>query len=608
MRVLTRAASPAALALAAALGVGLAGAHGAAADPSLQSPDNGPRLTLLSPAAHAAFHGVKPIEIDALYEGSADNQIVSLDLYIDGVKAQSQTLDSPELKGMVSFLVDSSLMTPGTHYVVVRATAADAEVRSVRGAFVYQADAVDISPTPNTSGDPTALAWPSSPGDAPQMRLMSPAPDSRVEGTVRIKVDASDASGKPPYVSIFVDGEMKQLVNYRPFEYDWDTSALSNGWHTIAIVEAFDDDAAPVAHIKPIRVYVNNPGGQTHIRTDLLDGQPAVRPALAPPIAAVPVVQPAPRKTLTPRAVVRRPRGEALLSVPALPALHPQAAHHALIAEMNPRWDVSAAPLTPALSAPMIPAMPKMPTTGFKPLPTASHRLRPLGTPLTADLPSDAPKHSLRASASAPTLLAQAGPLDDTLAAPLLALPDLPAAAPAHVKAVTPRADAPKNVLRLAIPEPRLLPMRLRTEMPALSLHRPASVRPHVAISGASLLRTVGEERVQFNNKTVVLERPLAVQQDVLFGPLRRIFEYGGGSLQWDAHAGVVRARTATRDMRLTIGERQATVNRQPFLLDGAPYVSAGRTMVPLSFVGEALDANVQYDPATGHLRITSRH
>jgi hypothetical protein len=30
--------------------------------------------------------------------------------------------------------------------------------------------------------------------------------------------------------------------------------------------------------------------------------------------------------------------------------------------------------------------------------------------------------------------------------------------------------------------------------------------------------------------------------------------------------------------------------------------------MVPLSFVGVAMDANVQYDPATGHLKITSRH
>jgi hypothetical protein len=41
--------------------------------------------------------------------------------------------------------------------------------------------------------------------------------------------------------------------------------------------------------------------------------------------------------------------------------------------------------------------------------------------------------------------------------------------------------------------------------------------------------------------------------------------------------------------------------------LDGKPYLMMGRTMVPLSFVTAAMDADVQYDAATGHLLITSR-
>ena len=57
----------------------------------------------------------------------------------------------------------------------------------------------------------------------------------------------------------------------------------------------------------------------------------------------------------------------------------------------------------------------------------------------------------------------------------------------------------------------------------------------------------------------------------------------------------------------LTIGKRQALVNAKTVVLDGKPYLLTGRTMVPLSFVSMALDADVQYDAATGHLLITSR-
>ena len=36
------------------------------------------------------------------------------------------------------------------------------------------------------------------------------------------------------------------------------------------------------------------------------------------------------------------------------------------------------------------------------------------------------------------------------------------------------------------------------------------------------------------------------------------------------------------------------------------PYVNAGRTMVPLSFLQTIMNCTVQFDKATGHLLITS--
>ena len=41
--------------------------------------------------------------------------------------------------------------------------------------------------------------------------------------------------------------------------------------------------------------------------------------------------------------------------------------------------------------------------------------------------------------------------------------------------------------------------------------------------------------------------------------------------------------------------------------MSGAPYLYNSRTMLPLDFIGAALNAKVNYDPATGHMIIESR-
>ena len=132
-------------------------------------------------------------------------------------------------------------------------------------------------------------------------------------------------------------------------------------------------------------------------------------------------------------------------------------------------------------------------------------------------------------------------------------------------------------------------------------------LRVHLPANLGSLLRSVGQTTVLFDHTTVKLDRPLSAQDSILFGPLRQIFEQGGGSLTWESRTGTVHAKNATEDILLTIGNTQAVVNAKAVTLDGKPYLLLGRTMVPMSFVTAAMDADVQYDAATGHLLITSR-
>ena len=121
----------------------------------------------------------------------------------------------------------------------------------------------------------------------------------------------------------------------------------------------------------------------------------------------------------------------------------------------------------------------------------------------------------------------------------------------------------------LAAPLPKTVKAVLHPASAPLKMH---ALRVHLPMGMMSdLLRSAGQRTLLFNSKTVLMDRPL------------------------------------TEDILLTLGDSHATVNAKQVTLDGKPYLMMGRTMVPLSFIAVAMDANVQFDAATGHLLVTSR-
>ena len=75
----------------------------------------------------------------------------------------------------------------------------------------------------------------------------------------------------------------------------------------------------------------------------------------------------------------------------------------------------------------------------------------------------------------------------------------------------------------------------------------------------------------------------------------------------WAADAKTVRALNADREVIIKVGSPSATVNGQSVSMERTSFIDRGRTIVPLSFVGKALDVDVDFDPATGKLTITSK-
>jgi hypothetical protein len=100
-----------------------------------------------------------------------------------------------------------------------------------------------------------------------------------VQGGVEIKVGFGKEL-KNAFVSFFVDGDYKSVTNVAPFSYYWDSAKESNGWHT---VEAWVvDESTNTYKSKPVRVFVNNPGGRTN-RAGLGTGEAVVSKGTSKP-------------------------------------------------------------------------------------------------------------------------------------------------------------------------------------------------------------------------------------------------------------------------------------------------------------------------------------
>lgn len=229
---------------------------------------SGVYVSILSPTVNVNDPN-KQVEVSAFYQAApVTGGVTTLELYIDGQQEAVKKLDSPEDKGIVSFVISPGTLSAGAHHVVVTVSAGDAEVASAKTSISIAADTSDsaAAPTPSLGGD-------TADGSAPAVAITEPMPDSTVIGTIDIKVDAHDNTGKPPYVSLFIDHNFKTLRNFPPYDFAWDTTRVANGYHTLE-VWGYNDNQT-VGHTEPMSVYVNNPSGRTMVRHDLLDTLPA---------------------------------------------------------------------------------------------------------------------------------------------------------------------------------------------------------------------------------------------------------------------------------------------------------------------------------------------
>ena len=107
---------------------------------------------------------------------------------------------------------------------------------------------------------------------------------------------------------------------------------------------------------------------------------------------------------------------------------------------------------------------------------------------------------------------------------------------------------------------------------------------------------------VSYNGVPVKGDAPSMLMGDTAVTAFRFMFEKTGGKLEWDAKNQRVVARKDGREIVLSIGSNVAKIGDREVMMEIAAFLFQGRTMVPLRFFEEGMNAQVEWNPQTGRL------
>lgn len=353
--------------------------------------------------------------------------------------------------------------------------------------------------------------------------LSSPKVGATVRGPVSISL-AFNREIKNSIVSFFVDSNFKAMSNYPPYNYIWDTTRESNGWHE---VEAWDvDDASTTFKTRKTRVFVDNPGGPTN-RPGVDDGINPSNPTLN--VSASGADRPA-----KPMNVVGKVHG----------SYGPQ----------------SVAPLG-------------YPTPSLNPL-----HVKPAG-----GAEGLAPAPSERPIAMGPKSVTPTG----------------------HRNASIARAKGSAGEMNIQVHGGLVAMAEPHGFVPTVSTAA-GNAKRMVAITRGARVPNSGAFAIELNSEYVNFDVQPRVDDGVPMTPLRYLLEKDGGKVNWENMTKTVTASADGKAIVIQIGDKNARVDKVTVSMEATPYIDRGRTIVPLSFIHDALGVDVEYDKVTGHVLITS--
>jgi len=598
------------------------------------------------------------IYIEVAFDSRSTQPVTRMVLCVDDRPAFTYTLKEPQGYGRQVFRWNTKQLASGPHILM-------AKVYDALGRPCVNPPRVRVYVDNGAGGPGPDVPTPTEQDQIPPtVRLSSPANGATVSGKIEIGVEATDDSGVK-FVFVYIDDQFKSMTNRQPFRFVQDTTKLEDGLHTITAtaVDPFEnrgESAKVYVRVENPRYATTAPAGPPSGRVPM-SPRPGVTPttgvetAWLPP--SVPTVPEASTTGAPDREPLSSPSLACLAMLPGVPgsvtyavrADRPKAEAVSFVATIGPALTSAATVHLPPMTSPAGAVGPERalaanvratPPTAVRPgvvsAPPAQTKSAPNGRPVRV---AAAPTVSVRpglgpAGATAPTtatgshtlppLTSPSEPRVYALPSPNAVLARLPTIVVSHgprasrpvppsptEATVTPQAPAPataaaatdKATAYAALPRTSTAAAPARNALPAT---QPRSSKPgarpieHIVHLGGKQFKVV------FDDAELALRTSPKAPHGVPMGPIREIFEHAGGQVHWYPVEKRVSAITDKTQVELKIGNRSAKLNHERVLLRLAPFISNGRTMVPFSFLEQALNVTVLYDPAADRILITS--
>jgi len=547
------------LALVASAGLTTAVLAPAMAEKAITPAGNGLQLTL---TAAGSVPADSALTLDVRFEGGSLRMV---ELQVDGTTVKKKSVTTKSVRGHLEFQIEAGLLGEGSHDIVIKAEDATGNIATTT---------TQIKVTSGANG---------------LVKFMALKNKGLVQGVVPIEVKL-DSSLHNPYVSFFVDDTFLALTNYAPFTVNWDSSHATNGLHTVS-VEVYDGETLAKIKTTSIQLNVNNPGGLTNRQNETPDlakgklgGAPATATAILETVDASRYVA-NPHSTLEASAATNgtmRFSGIAPVAGSGLRSITPgsMANFNGDNAPVKPTTPFSPANKVTSLG-PINPATPAIPAANVAPV-----------TPI-ANADRNNTTVPARVKVTKPGVL---GTFADPHA--LASLANNREAGSRLVHNIRPRRAgnmAARPALTMDahnydVAETPIAPIRI--------------VRGERTLPGFTTSHGL---QVAFDNTRIAFDVQPRIERGMPIAPFRQIFEHTGGKITWYNQSKTLRAVNSTHEIELHVGDDEAKVNNQTVKIETRTFIEKGRTLVPLSFVRDALDVNVTYDASSGRLRIESK-
>ncbi len=129
------------------------------------------------------------------------------------------------------------------------------------------------------------------------------------------------------------------------------------------------------------------------------------------------------------------------------------------------------------------------------------------------------------------------------------------------------------------------------------------TVSSSVALAASSVTVELDGEKVVFSEAAPYYDEAAGR----IYVPVRAICEAMGATVDYEASSKTVTITRGGTTLKLRIGVKTATVNGVAVALDAPPFIESSSTFVPLRFVSENLQLDVEWNASSKKVTLTSR-